>query len=125
MSIAARLGLAAVLLAGPAGCIEPWACTLQLEAGIALRVADEAGRPVAATVTIAEGDYVEIYGPDDGFDGLYHGADERAGTYEIEIIADGYQPVSYDGVEVEDDGCHVRTVELEVVMVATTTTPQP
>ncbi|MCB9560690.1 MAG: carboxypeptidase regulatory-like domain-containing protein [Kofleriaceae bacterium] len=125
MSIVARVGLAVVLLAAPAGCVQPWVCSDIAIPGVGVRVVDEAGRPVAATVTLADGDYVEILGPDDIFDDVYRGAYERPGTYEIEVIAEGYQPVSLGGVDVGDDGCHVETASVDVVMIATTPPPQP
>lgn len=38
------------------------------------------------------------------------GADERAGTYLVQLEAEGYQPWDTSGVVVTGDECHVRTV---------------
>jgi len=37
------------------------------------------------------------------------GADERAGTYLVQLEAEGYQPWDTSGVVVTGDECHVRT----------------
>ena len=91
-------------------------CTQELRSGIVVEVYDAAtGEPIStATVTLADGDYVEVLGPDDGFDGSYPGAWERAGVYEVEVIAPGYQPASRSGVRVESDRCHVDGVRIEI-----------
>jgi len=58
-------------------------------------------------------------------DRLLEGAQERAGSYDIEITADGYRTWNRKGVEVEMewDGCHVETVRLEARMVLMASTP--
>ena len=57
---------------------------------------------------------MEPFGP-----GLLWGAPERPGTYDVEITAEGNRTWNRKDVEVEMewDGCHVETVELEASMV--------
>lgn len=59
---------------------------------------------------------MELAGP-----GRLWGAPERPGTYDVEITAEGYRTWNRKGVEVEMewDGCHVETVDLEAGMVLT------
>ena len=97
-------------------------CTDQLVHGIKVTVRDSVtgerlGSDPAGMVT--DGSYretMESAGP-----GRLWGAPERPGTYDIEITADGYRAWNRKGVEVqmEWDGCHVETVELEASMVLT------
>lgn len=91
-------------------------CTTEARSGLNVTVTDAStGLPITtATVTAAEGDYVEIL--ENGLDGDYTGAWERAGVYEIEVIADGYQPGERNGVRVEQDDCHVDGVALEIAL---------
>lgn len=44
------------------------------------------------------------------------GADERAGTYRLEVSATGYQDWSRGGIVVLDEGCHVKNVHVVVRM---------
>jgi hypothetical protein len=109
------------LLLGPLVAVALGGCTLvctdELRSGIALDVFDAVtGAPVDATVTLAEGDYVEVLGPDTGAGGSYAGAWERAGVYEVEVIAEGYVPEARSGVRVEQGDCHVEGVRLEIAL---------
>jgi hypothetical protein len=100
-------------------------CTTEARSGIVVDVTDaDTGLPIAtATVTLAEGDYVEVLGPDDGFDGSYAGAWERAGVYEVEVIAAGYAPGAANGVRVEQDDCHVDGVRIAIALEPTPPPP--
>jgi hypothetical protein len=40
------------------------------------------------------------------------GADERAGTYIVQLEAVGYQPWDTSGIRVTGNECHVRTASL-------------
>jgi len=52
-------------------------------------------------------------------DRLLEGAQERAGSYDIEITASGYRPWKKTGAEVrpDDSGCHVAEGRLDAGMV--------
>ena len=95
-------------------------CTDELVHGIKVTVRDSVtgellGSDPAGMLT--DGSYretMESAGP-----GRLWGAPERPGTYDVEITADGYRAWNRKSVEVEMewDGCHVETVELEASMV--------
>jgi hypothetical protein len=105
------LGLAAVVPA----CLDH-ACTAILIWGITVDVTDTNGNPVEATVTIRDGAYVEVIGPEDRFGTLYAGAGERPGTYDVTVMASGHRDVALANVRVEDGGCHVETEKLTVML---------
>jgi hypothetical protein len=44
------------------------------------------------------------------------GADERAGTYVVQVEAEGYQPWDTSGIRAVRDGCHVQTVTLTAAL---------
>ncbi len=96
-------------------------CTDQLVYGIIVTVRDSVtgerlGSDPAGLLT--DGSYRETMEPA-GHSRLW-GAPERPGTYDIEITAQGYRTWNRRGVEVEMEwnGCHVETVELEARMVS-------
>jgi hypothetical protein len=108
---ATALAMAAPLLSA----CEMMGCTLEARTGVAVTVVDEAGAPIAdAKVTLRDGDFVETLGQDDYYDGTYHGAYERAGTYVVDAVAPGFAPRRIEGVRVRDGGCHVETREVEI-----------
>jgi hypothetical protein len=43
-----------------------------------------------------------------------HLVPERAGTYEVSVVVDGYFPWAQGGVRVTADDCHVRLTRLLV-----------
>lgn len=43
-------------------------------------------------------------------------AEERAGTYLLDILAGGYRPWSRQGISVSQDDCHVRTVNVSALL---------
>lgn len=95
-------------------------CTDQLVYGIEVTVRDStAGEllSVEPTGVLTDGSYRETMEAV-GTSTLW-GAPERPGTYDIEITAQGYRTWNRQGVEVEMErnGCHVETVELEARMV--------
>ena len=94
-------------------------CTDQLVYGIEVTVRDSmtgALLSVDPTGVLTDGSYRETMEPV-GTSHLW-GAPERPGTYDIEITAQRYRTWNRQGVEVEmeSNGCHVETVELEARM---------
>ena len=76
-----KLGLVAILLCSVAACEGGEACTDEFRFGLKVSVTDASGAPVCDAMVIArEGTYVETLEPEFC---IYHGAGERAGTYEI------------------------------------------
>lgn len=112
-----------LFLLGMAGCdlLGPRACTDEARPGITLLILDAHGRPLASDSVVAiavDGEYADTairYTQDAGYAraGL---ATERAGTYRVEISAGGYEPWARDNVRVSEGDCHVRTVDLDVLL---------
>ncbi len=102
-----------LLLAPLGGCFDV-VCTSELRWGLRISVTGaDTGQPVEATVVVRDGDYVEELETV----GTYHvGAGERPGTYRIDITAEGYAQKTIEGVEVDEDGCHVETEERTVTL---------
>ena len=115
-----RVAMAVMLISGLLGvsCVSdgPVACTMQFVYGVNATVADATtGDPISgATLTLTEGDYVEVM--EEVQDGSYVGAGERAGTYSLMIEADGFVTGTITGIVVTEDECHVipRTVTITV-----------
>lgn len=105
------LAVVAVVLVGGCGVLDPIICTTEARPGLRVAVVDSVtGDTIPeATVVAEEGAYQEtlnLYG------GVAHGAYERAGTYRVDVTAAGYEPWSREGVQVTEDECHVRTVDI-------------
>jgi len=97
-----------------AGCSEWGGCTLSVEPGVLVEIRDAAeGTPIAATAsgTVTDGSYEESLRLYDG-SLTRAGADERAGTYRVQVVHPGYVPWEQTDVRVRDRGCHVDTVTL-------------
>src|SRR5262245_45358166 len=108
-----------VVLSGTlAGCdLFTQSCTLNLVFGLTLYVRDSvSGAPAAqdATATLRDGDYLETMQGIPLDDLILVGAGERAGEYTIQVTKAGYTPWTRTRVRVEDDGCHVRNVQIDV-----------
>lgn len=103
--------VASLMLLG--GCVDV-ACSSLAQWGLSVQVTGaDTGQPIAATVIVRDGDYVEelvVVGD------RHVGAAERPGTYRLEITADGYTSRVVDGVEVDDGGCHVDTERFTVAL---------
>jgi len=88
--------------------------------GLSVQVTEAGtGKPVTlATVTVRDGDYVDVIAPGswDTSGNIYLAASERAGVYDIDVVAEGYAPAHIDDVEVGEDRCHVdgRSVDVEL-----------
>src|SRR5688572_28112392 len=92
------------------------ACDAILKAGIVLTIVDAAtGNPIEeATVIATEGSYSETVTLPSSPPAPGHAvlANERPGTYRVEVQAPGYLPWVMQGVRVSRDECHVETVQL-------------
>ena len=97
-------------------------CTTEIATSVVVTVGDEAGGPIEG---VAVG-YVPVsddIGADvidcEGESELFFCGEEVAGDLEILVSAEGYQPHSeVVTVAVSDDGCHVITEDLDVVLLA-------
>ncbi len=120
MRILRVLTVVAVLCVGLGGCDvvnDDPVCTDIFAYGVNVTLTDADGQPVLrATVTLAEGTYVETM--EELSDGNYAGAGERAGTYTLTIEAEGFEPVTIEGIFVDADECHVIPVSREVTLAA-------
>jgi hypothetical protein len=67
-----------------------------------------------AELSISEGSYVEQLREQEA--GIYIGAVERAGTYDLVARLAGYEESSILGIEVTEGVCHVTTQELAIDM---------
>ena len=100
---------------------EACGCTDLLTYGVYVTVRDaQTGDTLTTTVTgtITDGRYSEAMEVER--DGVLVGAGNRAGTYDVEIRAEGYQTWTLDDVKVKQDFpfCpQVETVRLEAEMV--------
>lgn len=112
-----RIDAFAVLMVSLAlgSCSEWGGCTLSVEPGVLVEIRDAAdGTPIAATASgnITDGSYqdsLRLY--DSSL--MRAGADEREGTYTVQVLHTGYVPWERRGIRVRDTGCHVDTVTLQ------------
>ena len=120
MAVHPLLSLAACAVLVPlAACQDPGACTLNTVPAIEVEVRD-----------VVSGEHLSVTPRGAARDGVFEdslrvgsttlsipplvvtmvGADERAGTYLVQLEAEGYQPWDTSGIQVLSDECHVRTV---------------
>ncbi len=118
----ARLALPMLLLS-TAACDSVLVCTEELRLGVTVTVRDAVTeQPVLSGVrgALHEGSFVDslwVITDIEGNIASLVGAAERAGTYRIELVAEGYHPWSRDGVVVTADECHVNPVAVQADMV--------
>jgi hypothetical protein len=100
------------------GCTENFACTTSVEPGVVVEIRDATdGSPLAESArgAVREGTFTDSLRPhgstDQGVLLSRAAADERAGSYVLVIEHPGYLTFERS-VNVEDGGCHVRTVHL-------------
>ena len=67
-----------------------------------------------ATLTLSEGAYQEIL--EEWYPGEYAGAGERAGTYALTVVANGFETVTVDEIVVDADECHVIGVSNQIAL---------
>lgn len=94
------------------------ACTTILQPGIRAVVRDSttnAGLAASAVAVVREGTFIDTLRAT--ADSVLFGADERAGTYRLEVSHPDYRTWSRDGIRVTSDRCHVRTVRVPVLLV--------
>jgi hypothetical protein len=105
--------LAAIALAATATSCDD-GCTLELRWGISVEVRDAATGGLLTSLphgVARDGIYedsLQVPG-DPSSRAVLVGAEERPGTYEVQIEAPGYSAWDTAGVEVGHDGCHVET----------------
>lgn len=97
-------------------------CTASVEPAIVVEITDaRTGGPLArnAVGLVRDGNYVDSLRPY-GFHSsdpatMYsrRAADERAGSYTVQLSVAGYQPWTALNVRVQDGGCHVSTRTLQ------------
>jgi hypothetical protein len=117
-----RIWIAALLLPPVACGISPEgvACTASVEPAVVVEIRDaRTGAPLAGSAggVVRDGMFVdslrpyESTGAGPGSAGLYsrRGADERPGTYAVEVRATGYTVWTVSGVRASRGVCHVRT----------------
>lgn len=129
-SLALVPAAAACVLLGlqASGCSDgPVFCTAELVPGIAIKIVDaETGAAAAcgASAWLVSGSWSELLddawncsAPDSLQSPWIEGAFERAGSYTVLVLKDGYVPWSRTGVRVSGYDCHVQTVNLEARLV--------
>ncbi len=83
--------------------------------GVNISITTELGEPISgATLTLRDGDYEETM--TEPSPGIYAGAVERGGTYDLTIEADGFGTVTLQGLSVLTGECHVTPVARDVVL---------
>ncbi len=89
-------------------------CTAVFKSGVRATLTDAVtGQPIQGAAAMLEAPLfqelmIEVA------PGVYHGAYEREGTYDLTVTATGYLPHTTNGIQVTHDGCHVRTQELSI-----------
>jgi hypothetical protein len=104
-----------VVSLGIGSCSQWGGCTLSVEPGVLVGIRDAAdGAPIAATAsgTITDGSYQDSLRLYDGTL-MRAGAEEREGTYTVQVRHTGYVPWERRAIRVRDTGCHVDTVTLQ------------
>lgn len=93
------------------------ACTLEARPALRVEIVDRGtDEPIAngARVVARDGEYVDsVEVPTDRDPAMTVGlAHERTGTYTIEIDRDGYAAWAISDIPVDEDACHVETVDV-------------
>jgi hypothetical protein len=110
-----KMGLFALVL-GSWGCgsLGPAGCTDEFLFGVLATVVDAVdGSPVIDGLvgTLTEGQFREEMGV---FGNTLQGAGERAGRYDLTVMAEGYDALTLSPIQVESDACHVKPVNVTV-----------
>jgi hypothetical protein len=101
------------------GCSEGLVCTADVRPAIIVEIRDaDTALPVAAEAMghVQDGAFVDslrAYGADGTVLVSRAAADEREGTYTVEVVHEGYQPWQQTAVRVGRNACHVETVTLQ------------
>lgn len=117
--------IALPLVSGCGGGNEPVVCTASLDAGIVIKVIDNAsGNPAScgARAVITTNGYLETVENPVATSCLdtmpLAGAYERPGTYSITVSKAGYSDFTADNIVVTSGVCHVNTVTMEARLIA-------
>lgn len=114
------LVLLLLLVAGACDVLSPRVCTTEFVFGVRAEVFhSETGVEIddeSLVGSLVEGDYSETM---ERFGHRLFGAGERAGTYTMLVDAEGFEPWSRSGIEVEADACHVIPEHIEVRLTPT------
>ena len=116
--IASAAVLLQVLLSTACGVTEPKGiiCTREFRYGVTATVTDAADgsqETEGLSGILAEGSYREEMGVGGN---VLAGAGERAGLYELTVMADGYVTWTQGDIQVTADECHVESVSLAVLL---------
>ncbi len=112
-----RLAVVLVLLLSTSACdwLAPRTCTAEFVVGVDAEVFNsETGVAIdnqSLLGRLVEGNYSEDM---ERIENRLRGAGERAGTYTMLVNAEGFEPWSLSGLEVEADACHVITRNIDV-----------
>ncbi len=94
------------------------ACTPSHEPAIRVTITDSVtNAPLEATVAVSADNFqeeLELNGVMASGHPVYGGAFERPGLYTITVSREGYTTSVVEEIEVEHDGCHVLTQQLDV-----------
>ena len=105
------------------GCLElsgPEACTAEWVPGLDVTVErTDTGEPLADALVVArDGSFADSartrLPPGDSGSAAARLAFERSGEYDVTVQKDGYEPSVRQDVRVDENDCHVETVELTV-----------
>jgi hypothetical protein len=112
--------MVAAIGAWGAACNIPTICTASLEFGMSIYVRDSAsgaGLANGSTVIVRDGslliDSLETTFPSSS-DGPFPSAGERAGTYTVTVLHNGFQTWTKSGVVVTRGTCHVNHIDVIV-----------
>ena len=106
-----------------AGCLElsgPEVCTAESVPGLDVTVERiDTGEPLADALVVArDGTFADSartrLPPGDSGSAAARLAFERSGEYDVTVQKDGYEPAVRHDVQVDENECHVETVELTV-----------
>ncbi len=113
-----------VSLLGLTACGDGMICTASVEPAVIVEIrdaVDDTPRAAGAAGWVREGtfsDSLRAYGgTGDGTLVSRAAADEREGTYLVEVSHAGYADWQQRGVRVSSDGCHVETARLQARLV--------
>ena len=111
------LALAATLLAACNGSSPSHFCALSSAPGVVVKLTDaQTGEPIQdATIVLSNREHSEtLVQTRRDPDAIYAGMNKVTGTFELVVTADAYKRMSQEGIEVQRDGCHMRTQNLSV-----------
>ena len=111
-----RAVLASLLLALSA-CDMPGACTLEARFGMRAFLRDSvtgAAYTDSAVVVAREGAFADTLRTFGLSDSVWMGLAERAGTYRLDVAAQGYQAWSRNDLRVTAGECHVQPIDVTV-----------